>query len=562
MEKNKVPMEKNLLIAFLLTGVVLAVSQYFLKPASPAPAVKGTPKQEQTTAANAEKPAAAPVTPPPPAEKENAVPGEVHADQEETVTVDTKVFRVVFSNRGAVVRSWILKAYKDHASKELELVYQKGLAKVAAPFSIVTKGQTLPTDPNSALFRVTRSADNLSLTFDYSDGRAVSKKSFVFLPDSYLVEVTSEVSQNGVRVPHALAWRGGFGDSTVTNPVGESHALHYDLSNSKLVLNEAKAAKDGPVAVSGQFSFAGLDDHYFAGVVLPPPGTSLELTTYADAVPGVDGKDEQRVGASVGGDGLNRFAFFAGPKDADLLRRVNPRLEQLIDWGTWFGFIAKPLFLALNWTAEKITHNFGWAIVLVTVVINLLMFPMRLTSLKSARKMQAIQPQVSAINEKIKSMPMKDPRRAELNQQLMDLYSKNGVNPVGGCLPLVIQLPFLVALSTVLSVAIELRGANWLWVSDLSQPETIAIRILPVLLVVVQFVTQRLTPTPGMDPSQAKMMMFMPLVFGYMFYFSSAGLALYWLTGGIVGLAQQFIMNKATPAPAVATVIPAPKKKR
>jgi len=230
------------------------------------------------------------------------------------------------------------------------------------------------------------------------------------------------------------------------------------------------------------------------------------------------------------------------------LRRVDPKLEQVVDWG-FFGIIAKPLFLVLNWTADHLAHNYGWAIVLVTVAINLVLFPLRISSMKSSKKMQALQPQIKAINEKYKNLSMRDPKKAEQNQEVMDLYKKNGVNPVGGCLPMLLQIPFLYAFYKVLSVSIEMRGAHWFWVADLSQPETLAIHILPILLVVTQFLTQRMTPSPGMDPSQQKMMMIMPLVFGYMFYFASAGLVLYWLTGNVVGVAQQWLLNRSMPAP-------------
>jgi YidC/Oxa1 family membrane protein insertase len=155
---------------------------------------------------------------------------------------------------------------------------------------------------------------------------------------------------------------------------------------------------------------------------------------------------------------------------------------------------------------------------------------------------------------------MRDPKKAEQNQEVMDLYKKNGVNPVGGCLPMLLQIPFLYAFYKVLAVSIEMRGAHWLWVTDLSQPESLAIHLLPILLVVTQFLTQRMTPSPGMDPSQQKMMMLMPLVFGYMFYFASAGLVLYWLTGNLVGIAQQWLLNRSMPAPAVQPTAP-PKKK-
>ena len=235
------------------------------------------------------------------------------------------------------------------------------------------------------------------------------------------------------------------------------------------------------------------------------------------------------MGASVGGDGLNSFSLYVGPKDIDILRQVDPKLEQLVDWG-WFGILAKPLFLALNWTAEHVAHNYGWAIVLVTVVINTILFPLKITSMKSSKKMQVLQPQIAAINAKYKNLPLRDPRKAEQNQEVMELYKKHGVNPVGGCLPMLIQLPFFIAFYKVLAVAIEMRGASWLWVSrSLATRDTLAMHLLPILVIVTQFLSQKMTPSPGVDPSQQKMMMFMPLVFGFMFYYLSAGLVLYWL---------------------------------
>jgi YidC/Oxa1 family membrane protein insertase len=182
--------------------------------------------------------------------------------------------------------------------------------------------------------------------------------------------------------------------------------------------------------------------------------------------------------------------------------------------------------------------------------------------MRSSKKMQALQPQIQAINAKYKDMPLRDPRKQEQQAEMMELYKKHGVNPVGGCVPMLLQLPFLIGYYTVLSVAIEMRGASWLWVHDLSQPETLAIRVLPVLLVVTQFLQQKMTPSPGMDPSQQKMMLFMPLVLGYMFYYQSAGLVLYYMTGGLVGIAQQWLLNRGTPPPAVAVPSPSQKKKK
>ncbi|MEQ1886081.1 MAG: membrane protein insertase YidC [Bryobacteraceae bacterium] len=564
-------MEKRLLLFFVLMVGVLAVSQYF-NPA-PAPANKtGTSKTEQAktdqsksgstaTQPNTAKPGQPPANTQASAGKPAEVPGQIQADKEETTTVETDVFRVVFSNKGAVARSWVVKKYKDHDGKPLELINDKALANIAAPFAIAFKGASPSTDPNNALFKLERSTDGNELVFQYSDGRALTKKSFRFTKDNYLVAVSSEVTQNGVLLPHLLTWRGGFGDATVINPTTVQHAIYYDQTAQKLQVKQAKDAKDGPISAAGQFSFAGLEDSYFAAVFLPGGKPSMEHTTYSDNIPTEKGAEELHVGAGVGGDGSNSLSLFVGPKDTDLMAKINPKLTQVIDWG-WFWFLAEPLFRVLNWTSDNLVHNYGWAIVLITVVINLLLFPLRISSMKSSKKMQSLQPQIKAINERYANIPMRDPRQNDKNAEIMELYKKNDVNPVGGCLPMLVQLPFLWAFYKVLSVAIEMRGASWLWATDLSQPDTIwGIHWLPVVLVITQFITQKMTPSPGMDPTQQKMMLFMPLMFGYMFYFASSGLVLYWLTGNVVGIGLQWVLNKITPTPAPVTVIPAPKKK-
>jgi YidC/Oxa1 family membrane protein insertase len=435
MEKKELTMEVRLLIAFVLMGLVI-VWQYSMRPApNPAPTAAKNAPSSPVAGQDPAKNTAIPI--PPPAPSTVDIPGAVQAGAEETFTVETEVFRVKFSNRGGVVRSWILKSYKDHAGQPLELVNLRALDKVAAPFALVFKSQAPTTDLNTALYKMTPSEGGREVRFEFSDGHTAATKTFKFGPSTYLVDVSSEVVANGIRIPHELAWRGGFGDATVANPVADQHALYFDLSNSKLKQVALKEAKDGPVVSTGRYSFAGLEDKYFAGVFLSSNPTSVELSTFSTAVPGTSGADEQRIGAGVGGEGLNQFTFFAGPKDSGLLGKIDPKLEQLIDWGTWFGFIAKPLFLVLQWVAVRMTHNYGWAIVLVTVGINMVLFPLRFTSMKSSKKMQALQPQIQAINEKYKSLPMKDPKKADQQSELMDLYKKNGVNPVGGCLPMV-----------------------------------------------------------------------------------------------------------------------------
>jgi len=332
--------ETRLLLAFVLVGIVLVGWNYIYKPPVAPPVI--VPATATQTPVEAPKPV--PATPAPAAIE---VPGQVQASQPEDITIETDLYRVRFSNQGGVVLSWILKEYKDGNGKPLDLVNTKALQKVPAPFALAFRNQAPPNDPNKGLFKVERSGD-LGVTFEYSDGRTATKKTFQFMPKSYLVQITSQVVDNGVLLPHELTWRGGFGDQTIPNPASVEGSLYYDESNSKLVKNAVKAADKGPVTSSGQYSFAGIEDKYFAAVALPTTGAGLALTTYSDPIPGATGGDEKRIGTGVGGSGLNSFNAFIGPKDSETLRSVNPKLDTLIDWGTWFGFIAKQLLWVLT----------------------------------------------------------------------------------------------------------------------------------------------------------------------------------------------------------------------
>jgi YidC/Oxa1 family membrane protein insertase len=553
-------MEKRLLLAFLLMGLVLFVTPYIYKPAPP-------PKATQSAAANqaaqkaADKPEAAVAPKPKPETAAPAAPGQIQDTSEKLFNIETDIYRIQLSNRGAVVKSWMLKKYLDHSGKPLELVNQASFDKVPPPFSVVLKDDAASNVLNYGYFVAKPAADGLSIDYEFSDGKLYGKKSFQFSKNGYLSQVLTEVTQNGAPVDHMVQWRGGFGDATVTNRAADQHSLYYDLGQSKLITKAAGDAKNGPISTAGNYSFAGLDDRFFGFVVLPKDNTSTKVVALKDDAPvSLGAKDEQHIGVQVGGDSINRFVTFVGPKDVDLIQRVDPKLTQLIDWG-FFGIIAKPIFLVLHWMNDNLVHNYGWSIVLITIVINILLMPFRLSSMKQQRKMQKLQPQIAAINAKYKGLSLRDPKKAEQNQEIMDLYKREGANPMSGCLPMVVQLPILYAFYKVLTVTIELRGAHWLWVSDLSQPEQLAIRALPVLLIVTQFIVQKMTPNPTMDPSQAKMMQFMPLMFGFFFYNVSSGLVLYWLTGNLVGILQQALINRLMPAPPVQPVkVPAKRK--
>lgn len=544
--KPELSMEKRMFLFFALTMLVFLIFQYFYKPAqAPAPVI---PVKSAAAAP------AAPATPAAVVSEAHTSVAPVAAASETTTVIDTDVYHIVFTNRGAMAKSWVLKKYRDSEGRPLDLVNTVATG-LPGPLAIDWKDQkTSVADPNAILYVATSAtegaADGKGVTFDFSDGKTTIRKSIVFGKTPYLSEVHSEVLYNNVPVPHLLIWRGGFGDETVRNASGQQHTIHFETASAKLKNRNAKDAKDAPVSDLGDYTFGGVEDNFFAAVALPAQPASLEVRTYNDQLtPKGEEKPQPFVGFGVATGVQNQFALFVGPKDLDIMRKVSPKLEQLVDWG-FFGIIAKPLFLALNWVNDRWTGNFGWAIIVVTTIINLLLLPLRLTSLRSARKMQKLQPKIKEINDRYKGIGMRDPRATDKNQEVMALYKQEGINPVGGCLPLVIQLPFFYAFYRVLSVSIELRGASWFWVPDLSRPESLAIHLLPIILIATQFLTQRLTPTAGVDPNQQKMMMFMPLMFGFMFYYAASGLVLYWLTGNVVGIFQQLVINRFMPLPA------------
>ncbi len=561
---KEISMELRLLLAFLLMGAVMFLTPYFFKSQTPpgkkapaaavvhqpgAPAVPTTPAAPATTA-SAEA-AQAPVAP---ATSAQALP---------PLVVQTNLFRVTFSNQGATVRSWLLEKYKDNDNKPLELT--NTAAGQVYPFSLYFPGRKPATDVNKAYYTQTADPDGLGVTYTFSDGHTQVRKSFQFQKNSYLLQVTSEVTIDGKPVTAMIEWRGGFGDLTVPNPANAEHAIYYNQADNKIEEIAAKTAAKGPVTASGNFSFAGIEDQYFAAAFLPRNSATVEQVTFSNTARTVlDAKEMPFVGVGVADGTTNRFDLFVGPKDLNILRAINPKLEQLVNFG-FFSILAKPLFLIVNWTNNAFVHNYGWSIVLVTVAITFALFPLRLSNMKSMKKMQALKPQIDAINAKYKNVKMTDPRAGEKNQEVMELYKKNGVNPMGGCFPMLIQLPFFYAFYKVFTVAIEMRGASWLWVSDLSQPEHISwmpgIHPLPIIMIASQFFMQKMTPQPAGDPNQRKMMLLMPLLFGFMFYNFPSGLVLYYLTSNLVSMGQQWFFNRTDAALAAERSVEPPRKK-
>jgi YidC/Oxa1 family membrane protein insertase len=286
----------------------------------------------------------------------------------------------------------------------------------------------------------------------------------------------------------------------------------------------------------------------------PKDATLVTLNASVDVPRAPDKHDDAKDKANVLGlafgnaEGTTRERIFVGPKALNLLEGTQshaggPDLRGIFDFGT-FGFIARPLFLWLKWTQENMIHNWGWAIAFLTLVITMALLPLRISSMKSSLRMQRIQPQMKAIQEKYKRYSITDPRRADMQKEMSALYKKEGVNPLGGCFPLLLQMPFLIAFYSMLNNAIELRQANWLWIHDLSAPDPW--HILPIVIMISMFVTQKSAPQGGMDPAQQKMMNFMgPLMIGGLSWGVAAGLSIYWALSTLLSYGQQLVINRS-----------------
>ncbi len=540
--------QRRMLLAAVLSAVVMGGYIYLApRPEAPAPEVP-------TTAAPDSEAPPVPTAPSVQAENEPQEPAErqdVAATREQSVTVETDSFKVEFTNRGGAVRSWVLKDFEDSTKEPLDLVHQPGADRHGLPFSLLRPGGEAIEGADDALFAVNpgppvRTAPE-TLVFEYSKQGLHIRKTFRFQREGHIVGIESEVLENGRPQRHLLAWPGGFGD---TAQVGNAiHSQSFRLDDGDIEYTTAADAEEGRITQTGPYPFAGLSDLFFAAVAIPEPGVDLRVETSAiEIVPAGAEQDqvEQFAAAAFGGSGSNRLRLYVGPKSRDALGAVEGiggALRRIVDFG-FFAFIAEPLFLMLRWIHASVVSNWGWSIVIVTIIINTILFPLKYKSTKSMRKMQQLQPLVKQIQNKYKGVPMRDPRKQQQNEELQALYKKHKANPMGGCLPILLQMPFFFAFYKLLTVAIEMRQAEWLWVNDLSNPEDLAIRVLPLTMVATQFWSQALTPTPTTDAMQARLMKFMPLVFGFIFYQFQAGLVLYWLTSNCVGIGQQLLLNR------------------
>jgi len=556
-------LERRLLLVFALTFlVILALQPLLMKKVLPQKSAGAEKKVTQPAPPPAKPPApeaAAAVTPPagsrkrPRANKEKAPAPGTQATAETSTVVENNLYRIEFTNKGGQVKSWILKKQTDEKGKPLELVNPQG-AKFGLPMSLWTYDEGLRNQLNNSLYVASQTGTlqaPAAITFEYSTAELSVRKTFHF-DHTYVVKVETSVVYKGAPTAAYPAWPAGFGDQTTPSSYGSARiAWQY---NDKIQRDKIKNVSGGGT-ISGPFHWAGVGDQYFGAVFIPDHPETAALVTLRNSVevpknpehPNPDETTkEDLLGAAVGDSrGPTTERVFVGPKAVDVLESVhvaNGDLRGLVDFG-FFGIIARPLFIWLRWMQHHIVSNWGWAIALQTLIITLALLPLRISSMKSSLKMQKVAPQIKAIQEKYKKYKMQDPRRQQMNQEIAELYKKEGVNPVGGCLPLVIQMPFLIAYYAMLEVAIELRHAPWLWIHDLSSPDPW--HLLPILIIISTLFVQKMTPAAGMDPTQQKMMnLMMPLFLGVISWNLAAGLCVYWVLSNAIGIIQQAVMNR------------------
>ncbi len=558
---------KSLLVMMLVMVAVFFGLQYFRTKNSPQPSSPNatTSSVQSTPASSGSQPTAtgAASVPGLPAVGAPTVPT-VQASAESTTIVENELYRIQFSNRGGQVTSWILKRFKDTDGKPLNLVHEQAARQFGYPLSLYTYDASLTNGLNNALY-IPSATGNLaapaSLTFKYSDGNVQATKTFSF-DETYVLHADVEVTRNGAPIRALIGWPGGFGDQD--NAQAYAGAQVDYVRETKEQHLPAKKVSGGDT-LNPPFDWAGVSDMYFAAIFLPDsPDTTtiatlhnqldvaktIRRTGLGSGAPAKGPIEVPILGTAVGDlSGHTQTRIYVGPKAVNILKAIHATgdkvtLEPLLDFG-FFGPIGKYLFLALQFIHAHIVSNWGWSIVILTVLINVLILPLRVKTMQSGLKMQRIQPQMDAIKERYKKYKATDPKRNEMNVEIMKLQKDNGVNMFGGCIPTLIQMPLLFAFFAMLPKVVELRQAHWFWLPDLTAADPW--HILPIVMVLSQFLVQFYTPSPGVDPQQQKMMAFMmPAFSGWMTWNYASGLALYWSVGNLIGIAQQAVMNRTS----------------
>jgi YidC/Oxa1 family membrane protein insertase len=555
-------MEKRVFLAIFLSFAILWVYQtYIVPPPPPGTSAVATPIGTPAATPVANQPAVAP--PETPAVPAATAPATVVGDTTaRDIVVETDWVRAVFTTEGATLKSWRLKKYHDALGEPLELVPEGLPEKQPRPFTLATDQDDVSATLLTAKFRPSAESPLSlgsapgTLSFEYQDASGLAaRKSFHFQPDNhpYIVKVDASVDVQGKARP-------------VTIRMGPSLGLGFSTAG-RMTASYPPAAvyhKDGDVerpsastlltqaVYDGNLLFAGVGDHYFLSAAVPGSGRSVKVEFQPLVLPTLEADAKatgvtQRtyVAYNVSTSGAMNMPFFLGPKDFDVLKSVDTQLVRAIDFGI-FAWLVVPLLQSLKWINGYI-GNFGWSIVVLTILLNVVMFPLRHRSMVSMKKMQEIQPEVKAIQKRYEKLKITDPDRQKMNTEMMALYKQKGVNPAGGCVPMLLTMPVLFGFYAMLSVAIELRGAPFFgWIHDLSKMDPLF--ITPVLMGATMFVQQKMTPTTA-DPAQQKIFMFMPLIFTGMFLWAPAGLVIYWLMSNVLTIGQQYLTNHLISSP-------------
>ena len=571
-------MERRVFIAIVLSFLVLYMYQAYFAPPPPVPAkpAASTASQTQASASAPGAGASAAASPvPAPAPEAAAAPEPqalVSEKSEREITVDTSTVQAAFTNRGGRLLHWRLKSYRDGGGEPVDLV-PKGLpATEQLPFSLRADDSNLTARLNNVIYRVSGDANGhvdatrgaASLSFEFQDAAGVHvRKEFRFDPANYIVALSVSVASGNSTINPSVVWGPGPGDITPSAATSGFLSRTPAAVVPEVILHRAGKVERVPITKiseqpiqEGQFRFAGVEDHYFMIAVVNPGQARVESRPLV--VPGPANTRRQLISHAI------RFPqppmnvrFFVGPKQFDLLRSIDGEFVRAVNFGM-FGWLAVPLLGALKWL-HGIVGNWGWSIVLLTVLINLAMFPLRHKSVVSMRRMQELQPQLKAIQDRYANLKVTDPAKQKMNTEVMNLYREKGVNPASGCIPMLLMMPVLLAFYAMLGYAIELRGAGFgLWIHDLSQPDPFY--VIPILVAATMFWQQKMSPATA-DPAQQRMMMFMPIMFGFIFLTTAAGTALYWFVSNVWGIGQQYFTNWLIGPPAIHAVRPAAERR-
>ena len=569
-------------MALMLVVLVILMGYDYFKPKPATPNVPAQNQSQTQPSGPAQLPAGSAQSAAAPSSGVPLGPvAAIAAAAETRTTVENPQYKLVFTNRGAQIEHWILKNYNDSTGKPLDLVQPQAAARFGLPLSFFTYDKGLTDQLNQALYQTSAGGDiqvakdgSSSLTFHYAAGGLDAVKTIRF-DQSYVLSIESQVTRNGAPVRALLSWPAGLGDMDEFLPAhtGASSGYQVRLSASSLFAwsidgkqDTAKVSKvAGNATLDLPYEYAAVEDLYFTAAFLPDTPSRITTVTLHNSIdlpsdlsdPNSQKKPADLLGLAMGDEsGITRLRLYAGPKQLDVLKTIHvtgadgkpgtTTLSPLIQFGMW-TVIAKPMYLALRFLHSHLSgaNAWGWAIIIVTVIINMCMFPTRWFMLKSSLKMARIQPKVDALKRRYAHLKPTDPKKAEMNTEMMALYKQEGVNMYGSCLPMLIQMPLLYAIYRVLANAVELRQAHWFWLHDLSSADPLY--ILPAIIVVGMLVVQLISPAPGMDPNQRRMMaIMMPAIFGFTMIHFASGLALYWGTGNVINLAIQLAINQSS----------------